>query len=278
MRIKIIFLSLFMLSACDVPEPLENAIESAKKLMGMAFQQDNKPTPSATPALTPEQATLKANSEIIAEMIKVTFNEKEIVDQSLFLSLVSSLNQGASLEGVYRGLVMGSHYRVVESKSQAATPDAIKFFASEMAELQSGMKNPTRFIKDTAKQIPNIEYPEGISENSNEEIQVPVKMNKSQIAEELLQDFIGATPFTLKRVMAEEILKKFDEMKDSAADMAQWYAGLVVHLSGAHTDYGLPQRNSSDFDFHSRFAKTMSIDRVKWEMLNRYHRIINRLN
>ena len=281
------FMSIF-LSACYVPAPVESAVESLKKMMGMAFQPAGSPSPSAsaTPALTAAESASKANAELLAEMVQVTFNKKEIEDTAQFSALVSSLNQGASLEGIYRGLVMGSAYRVLESKAKAASPDAIKFFAMEMGDLQNGMKNPTIFTKDTAKQIPTIEYPEGVTDNGPDSLtfgetkndnQEPVKKTKNDLVAEILQDFIGATPFTLKRVLAEEALKKMDELKDSPADLAQWYAGLVVHLSGANTDFGLPQRNSSDFDFHSRFARTMSLDRVKWEVLNRYHRIINRV-
>ena len=219
-------------------------------------------------------------------MFQVTFNKKEIEDPSQFSGFLSSLNQGASLEGIYRGLVMGARYRVTESNAKAASPAAIKFFASEMSELQNGMKNPTVFSKDTAKLFPTIEYPEGTNDSIPDKLTFgdtkegekdAAKKDKNQLTAEMLQDFIGATPYTLKRVLAEEALKKMDEMKDSPADLAQWYAGLVVHLSAANTDFGLPQRNSSDFDFHFRFARTMSIDRVKWEVLNRYHRIINRI-
>jgi hypothetical protein len=273
------------LTACNVPAPLENSVESFKKMMGMAFQPKGPPRPSPTP-MSAEAAAGKANAELLAEMIQTTFNQKSVEDQSLFVSLVSSLNQGASLEGIYRGLVMGSRYRVLESNAKAASPDAIKFFASEMGELQAGMKMPTVFTRDNAKQFPTIDFPEGVSDNGPDHLdfsptkddnQEPTKKTAQDITAEMLQDFIGATPFTLKRVLADEVMKKIDEIKDSPADLAQWYATLTVRLSGANTDFGLPQRNTNDFDFHFRFAKTMAVDRVKWEVLNRYHRIINRV-
>lgn len=244
-----------------------------------------KPSPSPTATPNAAEAAVKANAELLTEMYQVTFNKKEIEDQSQFVSLVSSLNQGASLEGIYRGLVMGSRYRVLESKAKAASPNAIKFFAIEMGELQGTMKYPTQFNKETAKQFPSIDFPEGASDtpdsltfgDDNREHADGTKKTQKEITEEILQDFIGATPFTLKRVLAEEVLKKMDEMKDSPLDLPQWYATLVVRLAETGTDFGLPQRNSADFDFHFRFAKTMSVDRVKWEVLNRHLRIINRL-
>jgi len=288
MKIIIVLLLSIFMSSCYVPPPLENIAESLKKMMGMAFQQLATPSPSPTPALDPKIVATKANAELLTEMFQVTFNKKEIEDPSQFSGLLSSLNQGASLEGVYRGLIMGARYRVTESKAKAASPAAIKFFASEMSELQAGMKNPTEFSKITAKEFPTIEYPEGTSDSGSNSLTFgndqqgaqekdKNKKDKNALAAEMLQDFIGATPYTLKRVLSEEILKKVDELKDSRADLAHWYAGLVVHLSDANTDFGLPQRNSSDFDFHFRFAMAMSQDRVMWEVLNRYHRIINRI-
>jgi hypothetical protein len=283
MKIFYLVTSCILLSACEVPIPVQNAVESAKKLMGMPIEP--KATPAVSPALSAEATAVKANAELLAEMFQVVFNKKEVDDPSLYTSLLPSLNQGASLEGIYRGLVMGSRYRVWESKAKAASPNAIKFFAMEMGELQDGMKSPSQFTKETAKLAPSIDYPEG-ADNTPESLtfgdqkdsnQEDVKKTKQQITEEILQNFIGATPFTLKRILSDEALKKMDEMKDSPNDQAQWYAALVVRLSVAKTDFGLPQRNSDDFDFHSRFAKTMSLDRVKWEVLNRYHRIINRL-
>lgn len=283
MKLFSILTMTLVLSACKVPAPLENAVEWMKNLVGMAQVAETKPAPSPTPALSPQVAAQKANAELLAEMYHVVFHQKEIEDQSTFASLVSSLNQGASLEGIYRGLVMGSRYRVLESKAKAASPDAIKFFALEMSELQAGMKNPTKFTKDTAKLVPSIDYPEGISDTGPDSLtfgDTPPEISKKtakEIVEEMLQDFIGATPFTLKRVLADEALKKMDEMKDSPGEMAQWYASHVERMSGTNTDFGLPQRNANDFDFHFRFAKTMAVDRVKWEVLNRYLRVINHL-
>jgi hypothetical protein len=102
--------------------------------------------------------------------------------------------------------------------------------------------------------------------------------DKREFAEEVLQKFIGATSFTLKRVMAEELLKKMDELKDSPMDLAQWYATTVIRASESKLDFGLKQRNVKDFDFHHDFAKRVPMDRLKWEVLNRYHRIFNHLN
>jgi hypothetical protein len=280
MRI-LFFLSIcFLISSCNTPEPVQKTVEAAKRVLGMAFQKTSEVQPSPTPADTAK--AFQANAEILNEMIQVVFNQTEIEDQEQFKGLLSSLNQGASLEGIYRGLVMGSRYRLVESKAKAASPLALKFFAIEMAKLQMTMRYPTRFNKDTAKDYPNIEFPDGadatidFNEPSAEEVTVP--QNKKEWMEQILADFIGATPFTLKRVLADEVLKKIDEMKESPGEMAQWYSTLTLALQESKIDFGLELRNKPDHDFHFRYAKTASADRVKWEVLNRYLRILNSMN
>ena len=219
----------------------------------------------------------KANSELLSEMMKVVFNEKEIDDRSNFGTLVHTLNEGASLEGIYRGLVMGSRYRGIEAKSKAASPETLKVFAYEMAQIQSDMKSPTEFTKD-ARKAPSIEYPDGASDTPTElpdSQEVKPKLDQKQLMENLIHLFIGASPYTLKRVLAEEAMKKMDEMKDSTGEMAQWYAKTTLHLIATHVDFGLAQRNLADFDFHFKFAQNMAEDRVRWEVLNRYHRLMN---
>jgi hypothetical protein len=225
------------------------------------------------------QELAKANSELLGEMVRVVFNQEKVEDQVDFAGLVQSLNQGASLEGVYRGLVMGARYRGLESKSQGASPAEVKVFAVEMSELQMIMRNPTRFTMDS-KKVPEIEYPdeEGGSfrpSASSGAEEVEVKREKGAIQQDLIRKFVGASLFTLKRTLGEEALRKFDESKEDPAGIAQWYAALAVRLVQQGVDGGLQLRNSADFRLHSEFAGRMSQDRVRWEVLNRYHRYLN---
>jgi len=277
-----------LLSACDLPKPLGDLIGSVKMLMGISepFTPKSASSPTPSPGTNAAANAVKVNAELLTEILQVVFNTKEITDQSNFVSLVSSLDQGASLEGIYRGLVMGARYRGLESNARAASPESIKFFAGEMGELQMGMKEPSAFSKDTAKLVPTIEYPSGTDDSGPDSYtfgDAPVKKEEQTvktpkvIADEMMADFIGATPYTLKRVLSDEALKKIDELKDSPPELAQWYAKFVVRMCGMGIDFGLPQRNENDFDFHFRFAKTVSNDRLKWEVLNRYHRVINHL-
>jgi hypothetical protein len=231
---------------------------------------------------TPDPAVLSAsiakeNSELLAEIYRVTFNQDQVEEKTDFPGLHNSLNQGASLEGIYRGIVSGSRYRALESKSQAAGPSELKVFAEEMAELQAVMRDPTEFSPVDAKKAPEIDFPDGtvpVGVTPRSQV-VRKKVEKAERVQEILRIFIGASLFTLKRTLCEEALRKFDEDKDDPGSLAQWYARTVVRLANTKVDFGLELRNRPDFDFHFKFAQRMARDRVKWEALNRYHRTLN---
>jgi hypothetical protein len=137
------------------------------------------------------------------------------------------------------------------------------------------------FESDSAKKAPSIDFPDGKTEivvapEAHEGSQeVEKKKDKALRRDEILQTFIGASGFTLKRTLCNEALNKFDEMKDDRGDLAQWYGHFVQRMAESKVDFGLPLRNDPNFDFHFKFAQTMSLDRVKWEVLNRYHRYLN---
>ena len=143
------------------------------------------------------------------------------------------------------------------------------------------MQNPTRFDRENAKAFPSIEYPEGDESatvtEASPEVDAP-KPGRSELIENFLQMFLGATSYTLKRVLAEEALKKMEEMATSRGELAQWYTTLVNRVSASGVDFGLPLRNDPSAEFHFKFAQNSPADRVMWEVLNRYHRILNSLN
>lgn len=280
------------LSGCQRPE-LQELISKINKAVGFELlkykpktlpgEVQNEISQASDPDSTPSASALaKANSEILSEMYKVVFHLEEVKDKSEFGGLNHSLNQGASLEGIYRGLVMGSRYRGLEASTQAASPRVLKAFVGQMVELQLSMRSPTEFQVESARQAPNIEFPEGGETTEHPQVakkrdtqEVTAKKDKNELINELLQIFIGASSFTLKRVLADEALKKFDELKESPAELAQWYATFVMKMIDTKVDMGLELRSKPDFDFHFKFAQRMAPDRVKWEVLNRYHRYLN---
>ncbi len=280
-------LVLVLLCACEPLSDLRSflGIGKSRTELPAEMKAEMKSADSAGQGANPG-GLAKENQELLAEMLRVVFDREDSEDQADFEALSRTLNQGASLEGIYRGIIMGSRYRALESSSQAATPSVLKVFASEMAELQDGMREPTRFDPEIARQAPRIDFPEDVPSASStaskaarkdpaQEASPSPRLEKAANFRELLGIFVGASPYTLKRVLGEEALKRFEEAGEDPSAIPLWYAGLVVRLSSANVDFGLDLRRKPDFEFHRNFAKRIAIDRVKWEVLNRYHRLLN---
>ncbi len=280
-------LVLVLLSACEPLSDLRSflGIGKSRTELPAEMKAEMKSADSAGQGANPG-GLAKENQELLAEMLRVVFDREDSEDQADFEALSRTLNQGASLEGIYRGIIMGSRYRALESSSQAATPSVLKVFASEMAELQDGMREPTRFDPEIARQAPRIDFPEDVPsalsaaskaarKDPAQEASPTPRLDKAANFRELLGIFVGASPYTLKRVLGEEALKRFEEAGEDPSAIPLWYAGLVVRLSSANVDFGLDLRRKPDFEFHRNFAKRIAIDRVKWEVLNRYHRLLN---
>ena len=164
-----------------------------------------------------------------------------------------------------------------------------------MSEIQVDMQDPTQFSKENAKGV-SIDYPEGVQNDGTSDTvdfnaaatatpasaippahsqEMKPKRERKELANQLLEIFIGASPYTLKRILADEAMKKMDEVKASPGDLAQWYAKFTLQMIATGVDFGLKQRNDPNFDFHFKFAQSMAHDRVKWEIVNRCHRYLN---
>ncbi|MBU6154984.1 MAG: hypothetical protein KGP28_11830 [Bdellovibrionales bacterium] len=280
-----VFLLFPILCACDPMKEIRGFLGLGEKTTELpAEMRAEMKSADSTNEVRTSEGLVKENQELLSEMIRVVFDRNDSEDQADFDALARTLNQGASLEGIYRGIIMGSRYRALESNSQAAAPAVLKVFSSEMAELQEGMREPTRFDPEQAKLAPRIEYPSEplvplisfpSSSPSPSSVDPDRPLSKSGNFQALLRIFVGASPYTLKRVLAEEALKRFEEAGGDPSAIPLWYAGLAVRLSGANVDFGLELRRKPDFEFHKAFAKKIAMDRVKWEVLNRYHRLLN---
>jgi hypothetical protein len=249
-------------------------LSELKRLLGLNSMPSPVPAPVEIRIMDPS----KGRREILAEMFRVVFDTREVADDEFFEGLLSSLHQGASIEGVYRGLIRGQRYRSLEIGSMGADPSQVRFFASEISLLQDSMREPTRFDTKESRGVPTIEYPEEDSSIGSSPAQEPKpRLKKEDLEKALLQDFAGSSHYTLKRILGDEALRKIEELKGSRADLSRWYASTVLRLQKTGVDFGIPLRNSGDFGMHLRFAENMPLDRVIWEVLNRYHRCINAL-
>jgi hypothetical protein len=231
----------------------------------------------------------KANAEIFHEIFQCIFM-REPKDRSEFGNWVDTLNQGASLEGVYNGLTHSSEYRKLEALHTGASAEAVRVFAEELAWLESELPIPTQFDSTSASPLPVIGNPDAVD---GQEISFPQKLANPNLAspgpspkvdlkvlaEGYLRQFIGASIFTLKRVLGEEALRVVAAKSQYKEKLAIWYSRWVVRIAQQRkVDFGIPLRNKPDEAFHFKWVVEGNEDRVKWEVLNRLHRILNEAN
>src|SRR5689334_5505606 len=74
----------------------------------------SSPSPTAGEFSSSAAKIAKANLELLHEMFVVLFN-REPQDRGEFGSWADTLNQGASLEGVYHGLIQAEEYKKLEN-------------------------------------------------------------------------------------------------------------------------------------------------------------------
>jgi hypothetical protein len=247
---------------------------------------------ASTPSKIPTQAQVekenRSNAELLHEVFRVVLL-REPATPGEFGTLLGSLNQGASFEGIYNGMTHSDSYRSLEQQNLGATPEALKAFSNEMETLQAEMNQPTRFTPQSAKPLQKAVELGMIAEDDSDDsdpspavsavdftspkINAPKNFNVS--AEQISQSFVGASVFTLKRVLGDEALKLIDEKKASPDTLSRWYSKWVVHMASLHVDFGLALRNKSDEKFHFEWAEAAPEDSLIWEVLNRLHRVIN---
>ncbi|MFZ9594671.1 MAG: hypothetical protein ACO3A2_01185 [Bdellovibrionia bacterium] len=158
----------------------------------------------------------KIHAEVFRELYGVVLLS-EPKDRGEFGGWVDTLNQGASLEGVYHGLVQSEAYRRLETRAPAASPEALQVFREELNALH----------RELEVHPPTENY--GL---------LSVYGLKRVLSEAALQ------------VIAEK-------KKVSPEKLCTWYAQWVVRLAQKKIDFGLPQRNQPDEAFHYQWAMQM---------------------
>lgn len=253
---------------------------------------------------TPEEKGMLESAEIFQEMYRVIYM-KDPQSPSDFGSWVDTLSQGASFEGVYRGLSQSAEYRNLELTNKGAAAQALKVFGQELARLEVELPERTIFHASMTQPLPLPVDPASppdddedpiLHQPDNQEFSLS-KLEKlrneltpeeySKQAQELREAFVkkyselysklfvGASIFTLKRVLADEALKVLTAEREYPEKFALWYSAWVVDLTRYKIDFGLQLRSSPDPSFHYKWALGASRDRQTWEVLNRIHRILN---
>jgi hypothetical protein len=268
------------LSGCD----LDSVTSWVGDGIGNLLKSGAEPSPGASREAPPSPAAsvAQANAELLAEMFRVVFAKEpqSASEKATFFSLVGALNQGASLEGIYNGLTHSADYRKLEREKKAASPAVLNRFTELLARIEAELPEPTAFTVAAAQPLPAPVQPvfrEGAQDPATPPSppETPAKVDRTALIAEYTQLFVGAPLLTLKRVLGDEALKLVASKSAYPEKLALWYSKWAVQMAGEGVDFGLPLRSSTEEHFHYRWALKAPEDRVKWEVLNRLHRILN---
>ncbi|MCC7441947.1 MAG: hypothetical protein IT285_09950 [Bdellovibrionales bacterium] len=306
------------LSGCDAEtkEAAETLFVKIARSLGLKVERKGqepaeKPTAGKEGAegdLTSANAKKsKEHAELLQEVFRVVYI-RDVQDNAEFGSLVDTLNQGASLEGIYNGLTHSAVYRKLEIANPSATPRALSAFGEELARLTLELARPTKFDPSSAKPLATPVQP-GLSEEEetkqeadanvidfgsapeaeepppaakakadDEEVPAGPKPPLEELAAEYSRAFVGASIFTLKRILGDEALKVMAVKQEYREKFALWYSNWVLAMAAHGVDFGIALRNKADSDLHYAWALKASQDRLQWEVLNRLHRLMNDAN
>ena len=268
-------------TSCDwLPPEMEEAWVRLRKgvLLALSPERTRVAVPMPTPSVTPDAQELislrathaKVNAEILQEIYSGAFG-KPPENRTEFGSLVDSLNQGASFEGIHNGLIHGTEYRKLEHDSRGASLDALGYFAIELTTIEQEFTSPIEF---NAEFEVSQTYPEW-ADDSKPSMVSTEKANREN-TERYNRQFVGASVYVLKRVLADEALRLVSLKKSRQERLALWYSKWAVQQTKTGVNFGVAQRNIAEEGFHFDWALKADEDRLKWEVLNRIHRTMNR--
>lgn len=274
-----LLMGFFLTSGCEFKLPgQESAVARAPS-----------PTVNTSALRSPEARLSKENGELLVEMIRVVFL-RDPKDPNSFSAYHSSLNQGASLEGILNGLTHSAGYREFEKESKPAEKLARAFFVDELVRIQSGAREPFLLNERSGLPLQKFDFPTGsvseITYGKSKPVlaeKLALKFDEKTARENYSQWFESSSLPTLKRVLIEVLLSRFE---GETVELGKWYSETAARLAGAGVDFGIAQRNTADVKFHrdwydavlQRLPLSQARDRVLWELLNRELRILNQLN
>jgi hypothetical protein len=244
--------------------------------------------------------TAQANLEILHEVFQVLFI-REPRDRSEFGNWADSMNQGASIEGVYHGLISSADYKKLEAMSAGASVAALQAFSEELSLFEVELPVRTEF---DLNQVIFPEIPHSISVGvaasgiagssigasagnldgssagspSGKKAETDKKTEADLLTARYMKQFVTYSVYFLKRTLGEEALKMVESKSGYREQLALWYSRWVTHMAERNIDFGIPLRNQANEALHYKWALENGEDRVKWEVLNRVHRVLNDAN
>lgn len=263
-RILILAAALPLLAGCtDDVAKLFN--EKLGPLLGMRLSLTAAPAPKATPKEPelPSPDNRQLNADFIREMFRVVMI-RDVRSREEFDKYMTMMDQGGHYEGIYNGVVYAADYK--EKEKGVAPVGALKAYAEITAQLMLDQKYDSLKIKapDSEVDAPADAAPPQPSE--------PERLS---IVGDLEREAITKSTFTLKKLMGEQVLKTIELKKEYREKLATWYAHFTVALNKRNVDFGIADRNKTTEYFHYKWALDADEDRLKWECLNRIHRVMN---
>jgi hypothetical protein len=214
-----------------------------------------------------------------------------------FGNWLDSLNQGASLEGVYRGFTRSTFQRDLEADGKTtAEPKTVGAFSQELADLLLDLKDVPEMTAEDARPLMAIAAPgEGSEEGRADQVfekkalkesfqpfakptegATSARPSREALVGKIGARFTGSSVYTMKRVLGDWALKVIDQRREESVErLRDWYADFASRLAKKGVDFGLALRNESSRTFHRQWADQASEDQIRWEVLNRVHRIMN---
>jgi simple sugar transport system permease protein len=260
----------------------------------VGLDQSSPPVSRVAPVATddlrsPVARKSRENGELLAEIIRVVFGHAP-KNPAVFADYRASLNQGASLEGILNGLVHSTAYREFETTAPRASVAARAFFVDELVRLQEGLvssgHDPIAFTDATPLPLAKIEIPTG-APDSGKLPETVWKYQRKTSPATYAKAFANSSTPILRRVFIEAVEARIDGFPSATSpEFGTWYSDLAARLAGAGVDFGLPQRNLASVDYHREMFRALVKsrtagevrDRILWESLNRYLRILNQLD
>lgn len=259
MRLLAILAIWVMASGCEFPRKLAAEIDALKAVL------TGKVSPLARDAKQTElERIARERAEVLQEMIRVTLEEDPRAEE--FRDWLEALVEGASVEGIYNGLVSSARYRELEKSSGPAPDGALKLFAEAMARAQGRRQHPRGFARADALPLPEVVWP-----GSPDSPVPPAAARTLRTAAEFREFFSGASRFTLKRLLGATLLEL---LAPASPDRFSAYAEWAAWVNQQGVDLGLKERERGDAAFHEAWARAATPDQLTWEALNRAHRLL----
>ncbi len=204
--------------------------------------------------------------QFLTELYSVVLNREPTPQE--FQEWLNVLSQQGSYEGIYHGIAQNEEYRAREVG--AAPLGAMKLYADLMTEIALEARYDPLTLKEKQRRA---EGTEGLSSHVQEKQANSEEIKKLKAQYE--QAALSKSFFTLKRETVAEALRMMELKRDYHEKFATWFGKFVLFTNGKNVDFGLAERNANEEQTHYRWALTHTDDQVRWEVINRIHRLFN---